>query len=449
MRPDRQSGLPAVLWSSCLATLAVGANSTAIMAALPTMKVQLSLSTAGQQWAVNAYLVASAACTVLGGRAGDRFGARAASIAGFALFIIASCIIAVAETQAVLLAGRTLQGLAASVSVPCTLAAVNTSAAPEGRARAIGAWTGFLVLGFSIGPLFGGVLTHTAGWRLIFWLNALLMLIASGGMASGLATARVEGGQGRRADWIGFTLLAIFMVSLVFGLHAVPHARAAPLSAIGPFALAAAAFVLLLSVERRAEAPLVDLSFFTRHGFVMGVAIGSLSMFSIMGLLFYFNLYAQSREGLGLTPLEAGVSLLPLGAALLVLALSASALAARVGLRAAMTGGMVLIVIASAVIGLAVAGGGMLLLAIGFLLMGAGLAVPYASAPRLALSALSPTQAGQGSGIVNACTFLGGSGGIASGAIALELGGFPAVLTMIAVAAIIGAALSRGIAKTA
>ena len=449
MRSDRQSKYSSVLWSSCLATLAVGANSTAIMAALPTMKVQLFLSPAGEQWAVNAYLVASAACTVLGGRVADRFGARLASMAGFVLFIVASCIIAVAETQTALLAGRTSQGLAASISVPCTLAAVNTSAAPERRASAIGAWTGFLVLGFSIGPLLGGVLTHTTSWRVIFWLNALLMLIAIAGMASRLRPTRVDGVQGRRADWIGFILLAIFMVSLIFSLHAVPQARTAPLGVIGPFALAAAAFVLLLSVERRAEAPLVDLSFFARRGFVMGVAIGSLSMFSIMGLLFYFNLYAQSPEGLGLTPLEAGLSLLPLGAALLVLALSASAVAARVGLRNAMMGGMALIAIACAVIGVAVARGGMPLLAIGFLLMGAGLAVPYASAPRLALSALPPTQAGQGSGIINACTFLGGSGGVASGAIAIELAGFPAVLAMIAIAGIVGAALSRKIPTTA
>jgi len=181
----------------------------------------------------------------------------------------------------------------------------------------------------------------------------------------------------------------------------------------------------------------------------MGVAIGSLSMFSIMSLLLYFNLYAQSREGLGLTALEAGAALLPLSAALLALALSASAVAARVGLRNAMTGGMALIAIASAVIGAAIAGGGMVLLAIGFFVMGTGLAVPYALAPRLALSALSPAQTGQGSGIINACTFLGGSAGVAGGATAFALGGFVGVLTMIALAGIIGAALSRGISETA
>jgi len=443
---ERRRGVPAVLWSSCLAMLAVGANSTAIMAALPTMRSELSLSPAGLQWAVNAYLVASAACIVLGGRAADRFGGRLASLAGLALFALASCIIATAATQHALLAGRSLQGLAAAFAVPSTLAAVDTSAAPERRGAAIGAWTGFLMLGFSIGPLLGGALTHVTSWRVIFWLNVLLMSAAFAGLASARAvTARAERTQGRRADWIGFVLLATFMVSLVYGLQAVPQARAAPLAVIAPLALAAAAFVLLLIVESRAEAPLLDLSFFRRRGFVLGVAISSLSMFSIMSLLLYFNLYAQSRDGLGLTALEAGALLVPLSVALLALALSASAVAARVGLRNAMTGGMALIVMASAVIAAAVALGDIVLLVVGLLAMGAALALPYASAPRLALSVLSPGQAGQGSGVVNASTFLGGSAGVALGAIAFASGGFIAVLTMIALAGIVGAVLARGI----
>jgi MFS family permease len=443
---DRRFEFAPVLWSSCLAMLAVGVNSTAIMAALPSMRTELSLSSAGVQWAVNAYLVASAACIVLGGRAADQFGARLASMVGLALFAVASCIIALADMQATLLAGRALQGFAAAFAVPCTLAAVDASVAPQRRAAAIAAWTGFLMLGFSIGPLVGGALTLVTGWRAIFWLNALLMLAAMAGMAS--AATYPDGKRGRAVDWIGFILLATFMVALVFGLHALPDARAAPLPVVGPLALAAAALVLLFSVEARVEEPLVELNFFLRRDFVMGLAIGSLSMFSIMSLLLYFNLYAQSPGGLGLSALEAGASLLPLSAALLTLALLASAVVTRVGLRSAMSGGMALIPIACTIVGVAISGGGPILLAIGFFVMGAGLAVPYASAPRLALSALSSTQTGQGSGIVNACTFLGGSCGVAGGAVAFALGGFVAVLAMIALACIIGAVLGRWIPKT-
>src|SRR5262249_48424780 len=171
-----RAGFASVLWSSCAAMLAVGANSTAIMAALPSMQTELSLSPAGTEWAVNAYLVASAACIVLGGEASDRFGARPVSVVGLALFAIASCIIAVAGTPNDVLAGRTLQGLAAALAVPATLAALQTGAAPDRKARAVGAWTGFLMLGFSIGPLLGGALTHFTSWRAIFWLNVLFML---------------------------------------------------------------------------------------------------------------------------------------------------------------------------------------------------------------------------------------------------------------------------------
>ena len=445
----QQSGSVAVLWSSCLAMLAVGANSTAIMAALPNMETELSLSSGGVQWAVNAYLLVSAAFIVLGGQAADRFGARLVSIAGLALFGIASCIIAAAGSQTVLLAGRALQGLAAAFAVPSTLAAVDMSAATERRSAAIGAWTGFLMLGFSIGPLFGGAITHFAGWRVIFWLNVLLMTTAMAGLASaGAAASRAGGAPSRRADWIGFVLLATLMVSLVFGLHAVPNAAAAPLFVAGAFGLAAITFLLLLAVESRTEAPFVDLRFFARRGFVMGVTIGSLSMFSIMSLLLYFNLYAQSPHGLGFTALESGTALLPLCAALLALALSASAVAKRIGLRNAMTAGMTLLALGSAILGMEIAQSRMTIVEIAFFVMGAGLAVPYALAPRLALSALSPAQTGQGSGMVNACTFLAGSVGVAGGAIAFAVGSVVAVLIMIALAGLAGAALSRGISET-
>jgi len=447
---DQRTGFAWTLSSSCIGMLAVGTNSTAIMAALPSMRTELALGPSGVQWAVNAYLVVSAACIVLGGQAADRFGARRASMVGVALFAVASCIIATASTQAALLAGRALQGLAAALAVPATLAAIDTGAPSERRSVAIGAWSGFLMLGFSVGPLLGGALTHFAGWRVIFWLNVLLMSVVIAGLAvAGRAVTRAPSEQSGRTDWIGFALLATLMVSLVFALHALPDGRAEPLSVIGPLMLATAAFRLLLAVESRVEAPLVDLTFFRRRAFVMGVTIGSVSMFSIISLLLYFNLYAQSRQGPSLTALEAGALLLPLSAALLALALSAPAVAARVGQRNAMTGGMTLIAVGSAIIAVAVTTGSMVVLAIGLFAMGGGLAVPYALAPRLALSALSRAQAGQGSGIVNACTFLGGSAGVAGGGAAFALGGFTAVLTMTALAGIIGAVLSRGISEAA
>jgi MFS family permease len=445
---SQRSAATIVLLASCLAMLAIGVNSTAIMAALPTMRTDFGLGEIGTQWTINAYLVVSASCIVLGGKAADLFGARLVSVAGLVLFGVASCVIALASNETTLLAGRGLQGLSAAFAVPSTLAVVGTSATPQRRAASIGAWGGFLMLGFSIGPLFGGLLTHTAGWRVIFWLNIPLMCSAIAGLtAARLAPAPRDGSASRSTDWFGFVLLATAMVSMVLTLQALPQAASAPLIVIGPLALAAAAFALLLIVERRAAAPLIDLSFFFRRSFALGVSLGAISMFGIMSLLLYFNLYAQSKDGLGLTPLESGAALLPLSAALLALALSVSMVTAHVGLRGAMMGCMGLIVIASAIIGIAASSVGIALMEIGFVAMGAGLALPYAAAPRLALSALSQEQAGQGSGIINACTFLAGSVGVAGGAIAWHFAGFPGVLAMIAFAGMCGVALARGVVE--
>ena len=234
--------------------LAIGTNSTAIMAALPDMRTELHLGPGGVEWAVNAYLVVSAAFIVLGGAAADRFGVRPASMAGLVLFAIASCIIAVATTEVELLAGRAMQGLAAAFAVPSTLAAVDASSPPERRTASIGAWSGFLMLGFSIGPLFGGALTHFVGWRAIFWLNIPLMLIAIVGLATAGAMTTPAHEKQTPADGLDRLCLArnpdgvgrLRLARIAAGAHGAA-------TGVGPFALAMIALVLLLIVEFRSS----------------------------------------------------------------------------------------------------------------------------------------------------------------------------------------------------
>jgi MFS family permease len=440
-----------VLWASCLAMLAIGANSTAIMAALPTMQRDFALGPGLLSWIVNAYLVASAACIILGGKAADQIGPLLSSAAGLGLFALASTVIAIAPAPGFLLAGRALQGLGAAFAVPGTLAAVDAAAPEARRPASIATWTGFLMLGFSIGPLFGGALTHFIDWRMIFWLNLPVMALAAAGLLRCWAQAseRRSARPSRKADWVGFLLLATFMTGLVFGLRALPKTAVEPLATALPLAITAAALIALLWVEPRVEVPLLNFAFFARRDFRLAIMIGFLSMLNIMSLLLYYNLDAQSPDGLDLTPIEAGASLLPLSAGLLAFGLGAARLASHFSLRAVMTGGMLLTVAASVALALALRLDNLTLLLASFLLAGAGLALPYASAPRLALAALAPDQAGQGSGIINACTFLGGSVGIACGDIAYESGGIDAVLAALALSAAIGAGLCRKISSEA
>jgi MFS family permease len=428
-----------VLIACCLAMFAVGENSTAIMAALPAMSSGLGLDPATVEWAVNAYLLVAAAFIILGGEAADMFGPLRSSAAGIVLFALASLIIALAPDGVVVVAARALQGLGAAFAVAGTLAAV-TDAAPEAeRAVAIGAWTGFLMLGFSIGPLVGGVVTHYAGWRVNFWLNVLAMLPA--GLALGLRPG-TQGRQTNQVDWLGLGLLAFFMAMLISELHALPTAGSAPLAAIVPLVLAAMAFTALYWAETRSRRPLLDFRLFSNRNFALAALLSFLLMFDIMTLLLYYNFFAQAPNGLGKTAVAAGLSLVPLSVALFGFARAAPRLGEAVGIRRMMVGGSLLLALGCAIAWASLAGAGFALLMLGLFACGAGIAMPYASAPRIGLAALPQTQAGKGSGVLNACSFLGGTVGVTCGGAIFALAGFAGVLLLVAFSALVSAALS-------
>jgi MFS family permease len=428
-----------VLFACYLAMFAVGENSTAIMAALPAMSSGLGLDPATVEWAVNAYLLVAAAFIILGGEAADMFGPLRSSAAGIVLFALASLIIALAPDGVVVVAARALQGLGAAFAVAGTLAAV-TDAAPEAeRAVAIGAWTGFLMLGFSIGPLVGGVVTHYAGWRVNFWLNVLAMLPA--GLALGLRPG-TQGRQTNQVDWLGLGLLAFFMAMLISELHALPTAGSAPLAAIVPLVLAAMAFTALYWAETRSRRPLLDFRLFSNRNFALAALLSFLLMFDIMTLLLYYNFFAQAPNGLGKTAVAAGLSLVPLSVALFGFARAAPRLGVAVGIRRMMVGGSLLLALGCAIAWASLAGAGFALLMLGLFACGAGIAMPYASAPRIGLAALPQTQAGKGSGVLNACSFLGGTVGVTCGGAIFALAGFAGVLLLLAFSALVSAALS-------
>jgi len=432
-----------VIPACCLAMVAIGDNSTAIMAALPDMARELRLDHATVEWVVNSYLLASACFIVLGGESADRFGARQSSIAGITVFGLASLVIALAPDGLAVLTGRVFQGLGAAFAVAGTLAAVNAAAAPVQRAGAIGAWTGFLMLGFSLGPLVGGLLTHYFGWRMNFWLNLVLMALSAAGLVP-IAPApalRREAPEERWPDWAGLVLLGGFMTVLIFALRALPSLAAAPWGFGSLFVLTLLALAGLLRMERGRRRPLVDFRFFAERSFAIAAALLLLSMFNIMTLLLYYNLYAQSPKGLAYSPIDAGLSLLPLSLALIGFARAAPRLAPAIGLPRLMAGGMSMTAVGCLLIYVGVTRPGLPILVLGLFVTGAGIALPYASAPRLGLSALSDSQAGQGSGMLNSCSFLGGTIGVTCGGIAFTRQGIGAVLAVVAISALLGAAL--------
>jgi MFS family permease len=436
---NTKSDLASVLIACCLAMLAVGDNSTAIMAALPDMKSSLQLGPAELEWVVNAYLLTAAIFIIVGGGAADQFGARRSSLAGIVLFALASLIIALAPAAFVVVGARALQGLGAAFAVAGTLAAVSEAAPDSKRAEAIGAWTGFLMLGFSVGPLVGGAVTHYAGWRFIFWLNVAAMVPAA------LMLLRHPGAGGRRAismDWVGLGILAVFMVTLISGLQALAHVRIDPLAAIVPLALAVMAVIALIRMETRRPQPLVDFALFANRNFGIAAGLLFLVMFDIMTLLLYYTLFAQSAAGLGMSAVAAGLSLLPLSIALFGFARAAPSIGVRIGVRRMLTGGSFLLALGCTILWLSFQiEARFAILMPGLFVAGAGIALIYASAPRLGLATLPQLQAGKGSGMLNSCSFLGGTVGVTFGGIVFALTGFAGVLVLTGVSALASAAV--------
>jgi MFS family permease len=426
-----------VVFACCLMMLAVGENSTAIMAALPVMTTELPLTASTAEWAVNAYLLASAVFIIVGGEAAERFGARRSSAIGGAVFAAASLLIALAPDGLMVIIGRALQGLGAALAVPGTLAAVSQATTQAERAHAIGAWTGFLMLGFSIGPLVGGAVTHYVEWRANFVLSGLLIL--PGGLVLWLRAGTPER-YARQMDWLGLALLACFMLALTYGLHAL--AGDTPWVAGVLLAVALAAFAALYATERRRAHPLLDFALFREGNFALGCALVFLLMFDIIMLLLYYNLFAQAADGLRLSAVGAGLSLMPLCVALFAFARGAPRIAAAIGLKTMMIGGSLLLVAGCAIAIAARAEPGLILLLIGLFVIGAGIALPYASAPHIALTALPESHAGKGSGIINACSFLGGTVGVTCGGLVFGRGGFPAVLVLAGISALLCGGLS-------
>ena len=176
---------PVVLTAS-LANFVVLADATVVVVALPSLGRDLGFSGRGLPWVVNGYSLAFGGCLLLGGYAADRLGPRLPFVLGMALFSLGSLGCAAAGTPEALVLGRLVQGVGGALFSPAALAVVSASASsPAERARALATWSAVGATAVAIGPVLGGALTGALGWRSVFWLPALVCLVAAaGGMRS-------------------------------------------------------------------------------------------------------------------------------------------------------------------------------------------------------------------------------------------------------------------------
>src|SRR6185312_12245156 len=177
----RMTAVRPVVLTASLANFVVLADATIVVVALPSLGRDLGFSGRGLPWVVNGYSLAFGCCLLLGGYAADRLGPRLPFVLGMALFSLGSLGCAAAGTPEAL-----VLGVGGALFSPAALAVVSASASgPAERARALATWSAVGATAVAIGPVLGGALTGALGWRSVFWLPALVCLVAAaGGMRS-------------------------------------------------------------------------------------------------------------------------------------------------------------------------------------------------------------------------------------------------------------------------
>ncbi|MFI9564125.1 MFS transporter [Streptomyces rishiriensis] len=296
-----------VLAICCMSLLIVSLDVTVLNVALPSMQSDLHASTSGLQWTIDAYTLVLASLLMLAGSTADRIGRKKVFMAGLVVFSVGSLLCSLAPSLELLIAARMVQAVGGSMLNPVAMSIItNTFTAPRERARAIGVWGAVVGISMAAGPLLGGLLVESVGWRSIFWLNLPV------GMVALLATLRFvpesRAPKARRPDPVGQLLVIALFGSLTYAIIEAPEAGVAT---SGPFAAVAFAALLgLLWYEPRRDQPLIDLRFFRSVPF-SGATVVAISAFAALGgFLFLSTLYLQNVRGLD--ALHAGLWMLPM-----------------------------------------------------------------------------------------------------------------------------------------
>lgn len=279
---------------------------TVVNVALPSIGDELAPSGHGLAWVVDAYTVPLAALLLAAGGLGDRLGHRRIVIAGFVAFAVASAGCSLAGSLASLAIWRALQGVAAAVMLPGTLALI-ADLYPEAadRARAIGTWAAIGALALPAGPLLGGALVEGIGWRSIFWINLPIVLLALTPIIAFAPSASVPGKR-RAVDLVGAGLAVVATGSAAMALIELRQT----VTLAGAALIGAVCFgVAFVWHERRTGDPLVPLASLRRRDVAASLVAAGTMNFCTVGSLFLLTQLFQSV--LGLDPLRTGLALLP------------------------------------------------------------------------------------------------------------------------------------------
>lgn len=430
------------LAAALLGFFVITLDATVVNVALPSVRADLGGGISGLQWVAAGYTLMFAALLLSAGALADRIGARRAFGAGVAGFVLASAACGLAPGLGALIAARLVQGAAAAVMMPSSMALIGQAFPdPVRRARAVAMWAMGGAAASSAGPVAGGLLALTS-WRLIFFIN-----LPAGAVALALL-ARDRPSPRRPApfDWAGQVTAVLAMGGLTYGAIEGGAAGLAAPRVLAAFAVAVAGLAVFVAVQARGAHPMMPLDLFRSRTVVIANVTGFAFIVGYYGLPFLMSLYLQQLRGLSAA--GAGAAFVPMmliGAALTPFS---ARLAERLGARLLIIAGLVLMT--AGLVSIAVVAPAMPVWGLSLLMTLTGLGGPLVMPPMTAvlLNSVPGHRAGTASGIFNTSRQVGGALAVAVfGALLASRAGF---LTGLRISLLIAAvvALAAAIVST-
>ncbi|GAA4642028.1 DHA2 family efflux MFS transporter permease subunit [Gordonia humi] len=413
----QQSAVPAryrhprlILIICCTSLLLVSMDAVAINVALPSISRDLHAGVAELQWSVDAYTLVLASLLMLSGSTSDRIGRRRTFQIGVGIFTLGSLLCSLAPSVGWLIAFRMVQAVGGSMMNPVAMSII-TATFPDRaeRAKAVGIWSAVIGISMGIGPIVGGALTETVGWRGIFWINVPIGIAAI--VLTAVFIPESRSSHRRRFDPVGQLLMIVMLASLVAGLIEAPRRGWTEPESIVLFTTAAISLAVFVAYERRRREPLIDIRFFRSLPFSSSVVTAVCTFTANGAFLFIITLYLQ--EVRQLSPLEAGVHTLPFAVAQLICAPLSGRLVASRGTRPPVVIAAVALAAASGALTLLTSSTPMPYLLVVFFVFGVAMGLLNAPITTTAVSGMPASQTGAAAAIASTSRQVGTSLGIA------------------------------------
>ena len=376
--------------------------------ALPSIKSDLHMSTSSLQWVVSGYVLGYGGFLLLGGRAADLLGRRRMFLISLSVFLVASGLGGLTNNGELLIATRFIKGVSAAFTAPAGLSIITTSF-DEGPARnkALAVYTATGATGFSLGLVFGGLLTEI-GWRWVFFLPVPIALVTLLGAVRLVPRDKAPSRAARKFDALGAVLLTGAMLLLVYTLVESPDVGWVSARTLGSFAAVAAILGAFVWRERHAAVPLVRLGIL-RSGSLVRANLAAMALFGgWVGFQFVATLYMQ--QVLGWSPLETGLAIFPGGLLVALLSPRIAPLIMRFGVLRLALVGMISIAVGYALfLGIGVESSYATAMLPTFLLAGLGFALAFAPLNIAATTGVAPAEQGLAGGLLNTSFQFGGA----------------------------------------